>query len=349
MMGTIGRLCASALFFALLAVFDASIGSAASAVSGAGKAEALDALYEKAKREGRVVVYMATSTRTETVVFPAFEKRFPGIKVDHVNATADKLVSRAIAEARGGRVLADVLSGTLDYVSQAREQRLLLDLSLPEAQAYSAALRGVDWVATDTEYFIAAWNTSRVKKGDEPRSFEDFADPRWANRLIAEPRDFQVLMGLAKYKFKNEGKAVELFKRIAANKPEFHKGHSQLVELLSAGHADVCLTCYAHHVPPLKKKGAPLEIMTSEGVGRIGGTVTLLKGAPHSNAGMLWARWLISEEGQGVFAQAGETPAHPKVKPLETIVPEKIYMLSADDTKEYRKFEKLWNEIFDLR
>jgi iron(III) transport system substrate-binding protein len=330
--------------------FQAQIELAASAGAPvASKAESIDAFYQKAKPEGRVVVYAASSTKTEEVVFPAFEKRFPGIKVNHVNATADKLVARAIAEARGGKIIGDVLNGTLNYVAQLRDQKLLLDISLPEAGTHPQALKGGDWVATDTEYFIAAWNTSRVKKGDEPKLFEDFADPKWANKLSAEPRDFQVLLGLAKYKYQSDDKAIEIFKKIAANKPEFYKDHAQLAELLTAGQADVCVTCYAHHIPPLQKKGAPLQIMMGEGIGRIGGTVTLLKGAPHPNAGLLWARWLISEEGQRIFAQAGETPAHPKVEPLEKILPAKTYMLSADDIKDYPKYEKLWNEIFQIR
>ncbi len=350
-MRLLARCCAGlekilGLAISLLALHGAA---AAAEVSVAGKADTLAALYQKAKAEGRVVVYAASSTQTEEVVFPAFEKRFPGIKVNHVNATADKLVARAIAEARGGKILADVVSGTLNYVAQLRDQKLLLDIDLPEAAAYPAALKGGDWVATDTEYFIAAWNGSRVKKGEEPKGFEDFADARWSGRLSAEPRDFQVLLGLAKYKYQSDDKAAELFKKIAANKPEFYRGHSQLVELLAAGQTDVCVTCYAHHIPPLQKRGAPLEIMKSEGVGRIGGTVTLLKGSPHPSAGLLWARWLISEEGQRIFARAGETPAHPKVEPLEKILPAKTYMLSADDTREYPKYEKLWNEIFSIR
>jgi iron(III) transport system substrate-binding protein len=340
----------AAVSASIVSTFVAALGFAASAGSlSVNKTESLETLYQKAKQEGRVVIYAATSTKTEEVVFPAFERRFPGIKVNHVNATADKLTARAIAEARGGRVIGDVLSGTLDYVSRLREQQLLLDINLPEAAVYPAALKGGDWVATDTEYFIAAWNTGRVKKGEEPKSFEDFGDSRWSNRLSAEPRDFLVLLGLAKYKYQSDDKAIEIFRRIAANKPEFYKGHSQLAELLTAGQADVCVTCYAHHIPPLQKKGAPLQMMTSEGVGRIGGSVTLLKGGPNPSAGLLWARWLISEEGQKVFAQAGETPAHPKVAPVEKIRPERIYMLSGDDMKEYRKYEKLWNEIFQLR
>lgn len=345
---TIGkRVCNAAALSILCVLLQAQIGLAASAADS--RVESLDALYQRAKPEGRVVVYAAASTTTEQVVFPAFEKRFPGIKVNHVNATADQLVARAITEARGGKIIGDVLSGTLNYVAQMREQKLLLEIRLPEAEAYPAALKGGDWVATDTEYFIAAWNTGRVKKGDEPKTFEDFGDPKWANKLSAEPRDFQVLLGLAKYKYQSDGKAIEIFKKIAANKPEFYKGHSQLAELLTSGQADVCMTCYAHHIPALQKKGAPLQIMMAEGVGRIGGTVTLLKDAPHPNAGLLWARWLISEQGQKIFAQAGETPAHPKVEPLEKILPAKTYMLSAEDTKDYPKYEKLWNEIFQIR
>ena len=316
---------------------------------GDGKAESLEQVYNKAKNEGRVVVYMATTPKTEEVVFAAFEKRFPGIKITHVNATADQLVARAVTEARGGKIIADVISGTQNYITQLREQNLLLDIVFLEAAAYPAALKGPYWVATDTEYFIAVWNTGRLKKGEEPKAFDDFADPRWAKRLIAEPRDFQVLLGLAKYKYGSDDKASEIFKKIAANQPEFFKGHSQLAELLVAGQAEVCMTCYAHHIPPMAKKGAPLQIMLTEGVGRIGGTVTLVRGAPHPNAGQLWARWLISEEGQRAFAQAGETPAHPKVEPLEKILPAKTYMLTAEDTKDFPKYQKLWNEIFQIR
>ena len=74
-------------------IFALPIALAASAPSASAKVESLDQLYEKAKKEGHVVVYMATSAKTEEVVFPAFEKRFPGVKVNHVNATADQLVT----------------------------------------------------------------------------------------------------------------------------------------------------------------------------------------------------------------------------------------------------------------
>jgi len=82
---------------------------------------------------------------------------------------------------------------------------------------------------------------------------------------------------------------------------------------------------------------------------RDGGAVSVLRGAPHPNAGLLWARWAISEEGQRAWAQGGETPAHPNVEPLERVRPAAPYMLTIDDIKEFPKYEKLWKEIFQMR
>jgi len=343
----------SLAFWCALAMSSPPAATAASAPSSATpptRSESIDELYEKVKKEGgRLTLYIALSAKSEEVILPAFKKRFPAIQVNHIDATSDKLVARAVAEARGGRVIGDVFGGTPGYLAQMREQNLIVPLTLPEAAAYPANLKGADWVATDTQYFIAGWNTNLVKKGEEPKQFEDFTDAKWKNRLIAEPRDFQLLMGLAKRKYNSDEKAIDLLKRIAANQVEFHKGHSQLAELLMAGQAAVCITCYSHHFPPRMKKGAPLHPLLTEGVGEVGGSVAILKGAPHPSAALLWARWAVSEEGQRVYAQAGETPAHPNVEPTEKTRPVTTYMLTADEVKEFPKYEKLWKEIFQLR
>ena len=97
-----------------------------------GRAQSFDEMYQRAKKEGRVVVYAPLSAKTEEIVFPAFRKRFPGITIEHVDATSDKLVARAIAEARGGKVFGDVFGGTQVYLQQLKEQNLLMDITLPK-------------------------------------------------------------------------------------------------------------------------------------------------------------------------------------------------------------------------
>src|SRR6185503_16108860 len=102
----------------------------------------------------------------------AFMKRFPGITVDHIDATSDRLIARVLSEKKGGRVLADVISGALTYLPQILDLKIVEQVAIPEAAAYPPQLKGDLWVATDTQYYIAGWNTNLVKKGDEPKSYE---------------------------------------------------------------------------------------------------------------------------------------------------------------------------------
>ena len=313
------------------------------------RGETLDEIHKKAVKEGGTLNFYGTLAQVNAEkILPVFEKRFPGIKINHVDATSDKLVARAVTEARGGKTLGDVLQIPLENVIQAHDQGLLLDTNLPEASDYPAGLKGSFWVASDLQYFIAAWNTNQVKKEEEPQTYDDFLHPRWKGRLIAEPRDLEMLLAFAKYRFKSDEKAIEFWKKIAAQNVEFHKGHSQLAELLVAGQAAACLTCYSHHYPSRIKKGAPVNYMLSEGVASINGTA-IFKGAPHPNTALLFARWVGSLEGQKIMAQGGRNPAHPKVEPVEKTRTAKTYFITASDLKEFPKYDKIWKEIFKLR
>jgi len=309
----------------------------------------MDELYKKALLEGGTLNFYGTLAQSAAgKVLPVFEKRFAGIKINHLDATSDKLLARAIAEARGGKTIGDILQINLDNMVQAHDQKLLVEQTLPEAQEYPEGMKGSFWLPSDLDIIVTGWNTNLVKKEDEPKTFEDFADPTWKNRLIAEPRDVDLLIGLAKYKFKSDELAIALMKKIAANNPEFHKGHSQLAELLIGGQASACLTCYSHHFPGRIQRGAPLNYMLTEGVASMGATA-VFKNAPHPNTALLFARWMASQEGQKSMAVGGRTPAHPKVESVEKTQPEKIYAISTADIKEYPKYEKIRRDIFKLR
>lgn len=311
-------------------------------------AETLNELHKRALAEGGTLNFYATLAQINAEkILPLFEKRFPGIKINHIDATADKLAARAIAEARGGRTFADIFQLSLENLVQLHEQGLVLEKLPPEAAAYPDNLKGSYWLANNMIYFVGAWNTALVAKGDEPKSFDDFADAKWQGKVIAEPRDAEILIGLM-HKHNSLEKAVSIVRKIAENNIEFHKGHSQLAELLVAGQAPACLTCYSHHYPRRIKQGAPLGYFLNEGIGTATPTA-VVKDAPHPLTAWLFARWAASEEGQIVYAKGGRTPAHPKVEPKDRIRPAKVYAVGADDLKNFSKYEKTWKEIFELR
>ena len=312
-------------------------------------AQTWEELHKLALKEGGTVNFYGTLAQINAEkILPVFEKRFPGLKVNHVDATADKLAARAITEARGGKVLADVFQMALENVLQVVDQKLTVDWLPPEATPYPANFKGANWLAADMVIITAAWNTSLVKKEDEPKQFDDFADPKWKGKLIAEGRDVELLIGLARHKFRSDEKAFDFIRKLAANNIEFHKGHSELAEFLVAGQAAACVTCYAHHYPPRIKKGAPLGYMLSEGIATITANA-LAKDAPHPNAARLFYRWSASEEGQKAYAAGGRLPPHPKVEPVEKIRPAVLYPIGTNEIKDWKKYEKTWKEIFKLR
>lgn len=319
-----------------------------SPVQGFAQSETIEELYKKALKEGGVLnCYCSLAQINAEIIYPLFEKRFPGIKINHVDATSDKLAARVITEARGGRVIADVVEFGLEDINKIEAQGLILDKAPPEAADYPANLRGSYWSANNLIFFVGAWNTQQVKKEEEPKFLDDFGDPRWKGRLIAEPRDYEILIALM-HKHKSLEKASAVLARIAANNVEFHRGHSQLAELIVAGQAAACFTCYSHHYPARMRKGAPVNYMLSEGAAGII-AVAVLKAAPSPNTAWLFARWAASEEGQKVYAQGGRTPAHPKVEPKDNIRPKAIYPVGVDDLKQWSKYEKIWKDIFKLR
>jgi ABC-type Fe3+ transport system substrate-binding protein len=275
----------------LIGLLSLSAVPAARAASAPTKVDSLDELYEKAKKEGgKLNLYASLSANSVEVIVPAFSKRFPGLSVDHTDATGDKLIARIVAEGRGGRVIADTFGGGLPH--RRWPNKSTEPLAIPEA-AYRAVETDT-WIATDTnihhrlEYQFG-------QKGREAQSSK-ILPIKVEGLLMGEPR--LPCSGLSQVKYKSDDKAVDLVKRIAMNQVEFHRGHSQLIEFLVAGQRPVCFTCYAHQFPPRMKKGAPIVPLLTEGVGEVGGSVGVLKGAPHPNTALLWARWVASEEGQ---------------------------------------------------
>ena len=124
-------------------------------------------------------------------------------------------MTRITAESRGGRTIADVFGGTVTYLTRLIEQSCFAPPHPGSGDATSALLKVSQFGLPPTPSFTSRDGTPTLsRKEKEPEQFEDLADSKWKNKLIAEPRDFQLLMGLAKRKYQSDEKAVDLFKKI---------------------------------------------------------------------------------------------------------------------------------------
>jgi ABC-type glycerol-3-phosphate transport system substrate-binding protein len=140
--------------------------------------ESWDEVHKRALKEGGTLNFYGTLAQLNAEkIFPAFEKRFAGIKVNQVSATADQLTTRLMTEVRGGRVLADFVQMGLENIIRLQEQGLLLENLPPEAAQYPADLKGSYWLASDLIFAVNAWTTNAVQKGSEPYLMDDLGDP----------------------------------------------------------------------------------------------------------------------------------------------------------------------------
>ena len=71
------------LLYIFACIYESSVFAASAPAS-----ESVDQLYEKAKKEGgQITVDAPLSNRAIEVIPPAFMKRFPGVTVNHIDAT----------------------------------------------------------------------------------------------------------------------------------------------------------------------------------------------------------------------------------------------------------------------
>ena len=109
---------------------------------------------------------------------------------------------------------------------------------------------GRGWTATRFNVFVVGWNTNLVKPGQEPKTFEELADPKWKGKVSMEIGDVDWFTALYQHflkQGKSEQEVTDLFKRIAANS-KIAKGHTVQGELLSAGQFPVAISSYSHTI-----------------------------------------------------------------------------------------------------
>jgi iron(III) transport system substrate-binding protein len=331
-----------------------SAGASAPAASGGVEGESLDDLYQQALAEGgKLVGHGDIGQENQDVFLPVFQERFPGITVELTAGSSVDVIARAIAEQRGGNVQQDIMIIGIEYIANAQEAGILEGWVPPEAEEYPAELRGDSWVAIEMQFLGGGYNTNLVTADKAPDDFEDFMDPMWREvGLVGFPDDWEMTPPLLQKYDGDAQKVIDLLEGIAANEPVFHDSHNQLTDLLVAGQAGGCFTCYTHHFyPPRKEPGTPIELFPDEAVGVPTG-IAVLKDAPHPATAKLWTRWLTSEEGQQAYADSGLTSTHPNVEP-GVPRPETAYYLKPEDFQatapDGRPWQEVWEDIFGIR
>ena len=215
-------------------------------------------LLEGAKKEGQVNLYTSLNTKDSGPITEAFEKK-TGVKVLLWRSSSEKVLQRAVTEARAGRHACDVIETNGPEMEAAYREKLLAEFHSPHFKDLPPAAfpKHRHWVADRFNFFTIGYNTKLLKPEEVPNSYEDLLHPRFAGKLALEAGDSDWFAALVKHM--GEAKGLAFFRKLAATKPQMRTGHTLLAELVSSGEVPITATIYNHNMERLALKGAPVK------------------------------------------------------------------------------------------
>jgi len=304
-------------------------------------------LAEGAKKEGELTLYTSAPVDDVAVLTGAFEKKY-GVKVKVWRAASEKVLQRAVTEARANRFDVDVIDTNGPEMEGLHREKLLQEVKSPYLGDVipQAIMPHREWVGTRLNIFTAAYNTKLVKKEELPKTYEDLLDPKWKGRLGIEAEDFDWFSGVIAVM--GEAKGVKLFQDIVAkNGISVRKGHTLLTNLVASGEVPLALTVYNYKAEQLKNKGAPIDWFAfPPAIARPNGS-GVLKRAPHPHAAVLYFDFMLSD-GQGLLAKRDFIPTNKKIDSPLNKMPIR-FVDSAVILDQEAKWSNLYHEIFTKR
>ncbi len=301
-------------------------------------------VLEAAKKEKQVVVYTSLNLKDSVPITQAFEKKY-GVKVELWRSSSEKVLQRALTEARAGRFAVDAFELNGPEMEALYREGLLEQFHSPEFKNLPPAAfpKHRHYAADRFNFFTIAYNTNLVKPNEVPNSYEDLAHPRWAGRIGIEASDTDWFGSIVKHM--GEQKGLALFRKIAQQNPQIRTGHTLIAELVASGEIPLAATIYNHNAERLLVNGAPIKWKALNPTFGRPNAVAVAKRAQRPHAALLFVDFMLSLEGQELIKKRNRVPASPKVDsklndfPYEMIDP--VVVLD-----ESEKWEKIWSELF---
>jgi iron(III) transport system substrate-binding protein len=300
-------------------------------------------LAQGAKKEGEVVVYTSLIPEDLVALSDAFEKKY-GVKVKGWRASSEKVMQRALTEARANRHDADIVETNGPELEALYREKILQPLKSPHLKdLMSQAVRSHGhWVGSRITMFVQSYNTTLVKKEELPKSYADLAHPRWKGRLGIEAEDEDWFAMAVKEQGEEAG--LRTFRDVAKNGFSVRKGHTLLAGLVASGEIAFAITTYSHGAEKMKQKGAPVDWYAIEpAIGRANG-IAITRTPAHPHAAALFVDFILSPEGQRILERGGYVPANLRVgnpaQKLKLRFVDPAMMLDED-----AKWKKLYAEI----
>lgn len=296
-----------------------------------------------ARREGTVVIYTSLNTQDSIPLTTAFEKRY-GVKTELWRSSSEKVLQRAVTEARAGRFCDVLETNGPEMEALYREQVLDLFRSPHFTDLPPAAFpKHRSYVADRFNFFTIGYNTRLVQPHEVPNSYDDLLHPRFVGRIGLEAGDVDWFGAMVKDMGEEKGRIF--FRKLAAAKPQIRSGHTLMGQMVASGEIPLAANIYNHNAERLAVKGAPIRWKALAPTFGRPNAIGLARRAPHPHAALLFADFLLSREGQTILKARNRVPSslavssHLNAFPFQMIDP-------AITLDEDQKWSRMWSDLF---
>ncbi len=270
-----------------------------------------DKTVAAAKAEGAVNFYTGLpGNPTTKKITEGFEKKY-GIRVNVLELRATELRERIRAERIGNNATADVMHTSANQTRQISNEDKTVDKigPLPNNNRMRKDLQD-SWMDRDVNiptfllnYSILV-NSNMVK---EPiASWNDLLDPKWKGKILSD--DFRAIGGGSSYfsvTYEKFGRAFH--EKLAAQEVSFTRDMREAERRVARGEYAIYLPWLLNYLPSLK--GLPVKAaIPNEGVVYLPYASSILTKAPHPNAARVLIDYMLSDEGQTIYASEGLLP-----------------------------------------
>jgi iron(III) transport system substrate-binding protein len=321
---------------------------------GIGGVIAAPALIGRAQAQAReVTIYSSVPSAYMTKLAEAFNAAQTEVKLTVYTAATFQTYERLRAELRADRVAADLFQ--VSDLSSFVELKAAGELMPYESETYSHYPDGYKdpdylWINSRSLITIFAYNSSLLAAAEAPKSWDDFANSKWAGKQgMADPR----VDGDAYnwYYTLRQIKGVDWWRQYAKNKPQVFRGHGALIDRLVSG--ELLLTEQLDYIvyTNVRDRRAPLQgVFPPEIVPVTMTPLAILKRARNPQGAKKVFDWFLSKAGQdllqrinGVYSLRDDVETLPNRPAFSS-----FHTLKVDPQDFARSREKLQTEFADI-
>ena len=329
-----------------------AIASAAPAAAQAPRPWLVPELLAAAKSEGSTLTIYASMNEEEALPYWAIFEQATGIKVNFVRMSDSNIRARIAIEHRAGQRSWDLVATTPVY---RLGNDILAQFDPPHAKDLIAQARDSErrWYGYSGNYNTPAYNTTKVRPEELPKTYEDFLDRKaWIGKIAIDATDTEWLSGVfAHYGEERGNKLVRDI--VAALKPVVIDGHLNLARQVGAGEYWVALNNYVPLTINLKLAGVPTDFWALDPVALAFGSIGIYTHAPHPKTALLAANYMLSHEGQTFLTRKGRLPTRTDVATnppgVMEVLGQKKVIHTITSATEQRRMQQTFNEIFRPR